>query len=125
MFGGGASNDGPPERAGYLSPEALKTSDVVASALDEDDDDDDVETDNPEGNVVGPVGTNLGGPFSALTPSMQPSQVLIYQVMTINMFFTFVVDFSLRAFGHDPCFKDAQVSKKWYLHALISSADIS
>ena len=72
MFGGGGvSNE--PERAGYLSPEALKTSDVVASALDEEDD---VETDNPEGNVVGPVGTNLGGPFSALTASMQPSQVV-------------------------------------------------
>ena len=80
---------------GYLSPNALQKENVVASAVDNDeeeikvirkrrpsplpmtsgtDDSEEVfETDNPEGDST-PVNIDLGGPFSALTPSMQPSR---------------------------------------------------
>ena len=86
MFGDGGGGGGssrsttrhPGDREGYLSPEALKTADIVASAVDEDDDDDVVQgtDDNPEGNGTVLGMSTIGGPFSALTPSMQPSQVL-------------------------------------------------
>lgn len=78
-----------PLAEGYLDPVSLRKQHLVTSAMDDDDDDDEEEMDEgtlaAAGSTVGLLGGEnpegeaeaapcKGGPFSALTPSMWPSQ---------------------------------------------------